>query len=81
VYNLSEILYFTQKIQKIKEKINMLDLERFCFETFLRIKQYGIDSSADFPASTKGGINFISLNQVITDAENADASQVGLILK
>jgi hypothetical protein len=55
----------------------MLDLERFRFETFLRLKQYGIESSADFPASTKGGINFISLNEVIAELEAAGASQAG----
>jgi hypothetical protein len=55
----------------------MLDKERFCYDAFLRIKQFGIDGSADFPASTKGGVNFTALNQVILDAENAGASQIG----
>lgn len=55
----------------------MLDIERFCYDCFLRMKQFGIDSLTDFPASTKGGIQFISLSQVITDAENAGAKQIG----
>jgi hypothetical protein len=55
----------------------MIDKERFCYDSFLRMKQFGIDGSADFPASTKGGVNFTALNQVITDAENAGASQIG----
>jgi hypothetical protein len=55
----------------------MIDKERFCYDSCLRMKQFGIDSSADFPASTKGGINFIALSQVIIDAETAGASQVG----
>lgn len=55
----------------------MKDQERFRYETFLRIKQFGVDNSADFPVNTVGGTKFAQLNTVIGNLETAAANQTG----
>ena len=47
----------------------MTDSETRRIETFIRMRQFGTDNTADFPVGTVGGVQFVEVGAVIGEAE------------
>lgn len=55
----------------------MNDRETARYNMFGRVKTFGTDNAADFPAGSKGATHFAAIAQVITDLDAAKAGQQG----
>jgi hypothetical protein len=53
----------------------MNDIRRRRYNMFLRIRTFGSDNSADFPANSAGKRNFDELNEAISMMEQGTAIQ------
>lgn len=53
----------------------MTDQERFRYETFIRIRQFGVDNAVDFPAGTVGADQFDEIAAVIGEVEQFTGNQ------
>jgi hypothetical protein len=53
----------------------MNDIRRRRFQMFLRIRAFGMDNAADFPANSAGKRNFDELNEVMGMMEQGTAIQ------
>lgn len=53
----------------------MTDRERLRYETFIRIRQFGVDNAVDFPAGTVGATQFAEITSVIEEVEQFTGDQ------
>jgi hypothetical protein len=59
----------------------MNNIRRPCFKMFVRIRAFGSDNSADFPANSAGKRNFDELNEAISMMEAGGAGQASGLTK
>jgi hypothetical protein len=57
----------------------MTDSERRRLETFIRIRQFGLDNAADFPPGSIGAVQFGVIGTVITETEQFAGDQAAAI--
>jgi hypothetical protein len=57
--------------QNRKEKLQMTADERYYYDAFIKMKQFGVESLPDFTADLVRNREFTKLNLVVSDAEQA----------
>lgn len=53
----------------------MTDQERYRYEMFIRVRQFGLDNAADFPAASIGATQFDVISAVIDKLDELNAAQ------
>ncbi len=53
----------------------MTDQERFRYEMFIRVRQFGLDNAGDFPPGSIGATQFAEISAVIDEADQFAANQ------